>query len=154
VNLRAVEASQIGRVGDLAAIVNDLNEGDVLFVENTNQLRKDLVTVLLPALKDFEMSIIVGKGHGARTMRLAVRPFTLIGTGGKAFRLSARSTQRISRGAFVPSKPNNELEMVELAARLAAQGGISFEPQRRPCWPSSPRESCASRNDDTQAKRW
>jgi len=137
VNLRAVEASQIGRVGDLAAIVNDLNEGDVLFVENTNQLRKDLVTVLLPALKDFEMSIIVGKGHGARTMRLAVRPFTLIGT---AERLS--DCQRDLLNAFhavLSFQTYNELEMVELAARLAAQGGISFEPQRRPCWPSSPR---------------
>jgi holliday junction DNA helicase RuvB len=66
VNLRATEASQIERVSDLAAIINDLDEGEVLLVENVNRLQKDFVSVMLPALKDFELIIVVGKGPGAR----------------------------------------------------------------------------------------
>jgi holliday junction DNA helicase RuvB len=127
VNLKAVEASQIERGGDLAAIVNDLDEGDVLFVENINRLRKDLAAILVPATKDFELSVIVGKGPGARTMRLAVKPFTLVGT---AERQSDCPRDLLNAfHAVLSFQTYSENEMLELAARLATQLGISFEPR-------------------------
>jgi Holliday junction resolvasome RuvABC ATP-dependent DNA helicase subunit len=124
VNLRATE--EIKWAGDLAAIVNDLDEGDVLFVENINRLRKDLLAVLLPALKDFELNIIVGKGRGARSMKLAVKPFTLVGTAEKQ-----SDCPRDLLNAFhavLSFQPYNEAEIVEFAARLAAQAGVTLEP--------------------------
>jgi len=127
VNLKAVEASQIERGGDLAAIVNDLDEGDVLFVENINRLRKDLAAILVPATKDFELSVIVGKGPGARTMRLAVKPFTLVGT---AERQSDCPRDLLNAfHAVLSFQTYSENEMLELGARLATQLGISFEPR-------------------------
>ncbi len=126
VNLRAADASQIERAGDLASIINLLGKGDVLLLENVNRLHKHLVSVMLPALKDFELSIIVGKGSGARTMRLAVKPFTLIGTAEKQSDCSRDLLNAFH--AVLSFQRYNETEIIELADRLAAQAGISLEP--------------------------
>jgi HJR/Mrr/RecB family endonuclease len=125
VNLRATEGSQIERVGDLAAIVNDLDEGDVLFVENVNRLSKDIASVMLPALKDFELNIVVGKGPGARRMRLAVKPFTLVDTAEKQSECPRDLLNAFY--AVLSFQPYGEREMVEFVVRLTARAGTTIE---------------------------
>jgi len=71
VNLRVTSGPAIERAGDLAAIVNDLDEGDVLFIDEIHRLARVVEEILYPAMEDFELNIVVGKGPGARTMKLA-----------------------------------------------------------------------------------
>jgi Holliday junction DNA helicase RuvB len=125
VNLREVP-SQIERAGDLNAMIADLDEGDVFFVQNIGRLRRELISVIVDVMRDFELRIVVGKGPGARAMRLAVKPFTLVGTVEKQ-----SDCPRDLLNAFhmvLPFHPYNEAEIVEFAARLTAQAGIALEP--------------------------
>ncbi|HKV56571.1 MAG TPA: AAA family ATPase, partial [Candidatus Binataceae bacterium] len=66
VNLRSTSGPAIERAGDLAAIVNDLDEGDVLFIDEIHRLARVVEEILYPAMEDFELNIVVGKGPGAR----------------------------------------------------------------------------------------
>ena len=79
VNMRSTSGPAVERAGDLAAIVSGLDEGDVLFIDEIHRLARPVEEVLYPAMEDFELNIVVGKGPGARTMKLAVKPFTMIG---------------------------------------------------------------------------
>jgi SpoVK/Ycf46/Vps4 family AAA+-type ATPase len=79
VNLRVTAGPAIERAGDLAAIVSDLAPGDVLFIDEIHRLARVVEEILYPAMEDFELNLVVGKGPGARTMKLAVKPFTLVG---------------------------------------------------------------------------
>ena len=79
VNLRVTAGPAIERAGDLAAIVSDLGEGDVLFIDEIHRLARVVEEILYPATEDFELNIVVGKGPGARSMKLAVKPFTMVG---------------------------------------------------------------------------
>ncbi len=80
VNLMEAQAAAFERVADLAATINDLDKCDILLLENVKRLNKLSEGILPRALRDFELLIVVGKGPGARQMKLAVKPFTLIGT--------------------------------------------------------------------------
>jgi hypothetical protein len=126
VNLRENDCSRIERAGDLASIINDLEKGDVLLLLNVNRLRRYLVEILPLALKNFELDIVVGKGPGARTMRLAVKPFTLIGTAQK----EADCPQDLlnSLDVVIPLQRYREAEMLEFTERFAEQAGVSVEP--------------------------
>ena len=79
VNVRTTSGPAIERAGDLAAIVADLEKGDVLFIDEIHRLARVVEEILYPAMEDFELNIVVGKGPAARTMKLAVKPFTLVG---------------------------------------------------------------------------
>jgi Holliday junction DNA helicase RuvB len=78
-NLRPTSGPAIERAGDLAALVTDLAKGDVLFIDEIHRLARPVEEILYPAMEDFELNIVVGKGPGARTMKLAVKPFTMVG---------------------------------------------------------------------------
>ena len=69
----------IERPGDMAAILNSLNEGDVLFVDEIHRLNRIIEEILYPAMEDFAIDIVIGKGAGARSVRLELPKFTLIG---------------------------------------------------------------------------
>ncbi|HEY2492232.1 MAG TPA: Holliday junction branch migration DNA helicase RuvB [Paenibacillus sp.] len=89
VNLRTTSGPAIVRPGDLAALLTNLQEGDVLFIDEIHRLHRTVEEVLYPAMEDFALDIMIGKGPSARSVRLDLPPFTLIGATTRAGLLSA-----------------------------------------------------------------
>ncbi len=89
VNIRATSGPALERVGDLAAILTNLEPGDILFVDEIHRLNKLIEEVLYPAMEDFALDIVVGKGPSARTLRIDLPRFTLIGATTRLSLLSA-----------------------------------------------------------------
>ncbi len=89
VNIRTTSGPAIERPGDLAAILTNLQPNDVLFIDEIHQLHRSVEEVLYPAMEDFALDIIIGKGPSARSVRLDLSPFTLIGATTRAGKLSA-----------------------------------------------------------------
>lgn len=89
VNLRTTSGPAIERPGDLAAILTALEPGDVLFIDEIHRLQRSIEEVLYPAMEDFCLDIVIGKGPGARSVRLDLPPFTLVGATTRAGSLSA-----------------------------------------------------------------
>lgn len=89
VNVKMTSGPAIERPGDLAAIVSSLEPGDVLFIDEIHRLNRAIEEVLYPAMEDFCLDIVVGKGPTARSVRLDLPPFTLIGATTRAGALSA-----------------------------------------------------------------
>jgi Holliday junction DNA helicase RuvB len=89
VNLRTTSGPAIERPGDLAALLTNLQQGDVLFIDEIHRLNRSVEEVLYPALEDFALDIMIGKGPSARSVRLDLQPFTLIGATTRAGMLSA-----------------------------------------------------------------
>ncbi|UFJ39023.1 Holliday junction branch migration DNA helicase RuvB [Brevibacillus humidisoli] len=89
VNIRTTSGPAIERPGDLAAILTNLQEGDVLFIDEIHRLHRSVEEVLYPAMEDFALDIIIGKGPSARSVRLELPPFTLIGATTRAGLLSS-----------------------------------------------------------------
>lgn len=89
VNIRITSGPAIERPGDLAAILTNLSEGDVLFIDEIHRLSRSVEEVLYPALEDFALDIIIGKGPSARSIRLDLPKFTLIGATTKAGMLTS-----------------------------------------------------------------
>jgi len=79
VSIRVTSGPAIERIGDLAAILTSLNAGDILFVDEIHRLSRVVEEFLYPALEDSAIDWVTGKGPGARSIRLAIKPFTLIG---------------------------------------------------------------------------
>ncbi|MDF2715350.1 MAG: ATP-dependent helicase RuvB [Paenibacillus sp.] len=89
VNIRTTSGPAIERPGDLAAILTNLQEGDVLFIDEIHRLHRTVEEVLYPAMEDFALDIIIGKGPSARSVRLDLPAFTLVGATTRAGLLSA-----------------------------------------------------------------
>jgi Holliday junction DNA helicase RuvB len=89
VNIRVTSGPAIERPGDLAAILTNLQEGDVLFIDEIHRLQRTVEEVLYPAMEDFALDIMIGKGPSARSVRLDLPPFTLIGATTRAGLLSS-----------------------------------------------------------------
>src|SRR5437764_7432406 len=79
VNLRVTSGPALERAGDLAALLTNLDEGDVLFIDEIHRLGRTVEEVLYPAMEDFQLDIVIGKGPSARSIRLDVPRFTLVG---------------------------------------------------------------------------
>lgn len=79
VSIRVTSGPAVERQGDLAAILTNLNPGDVLFIDEMHRLGKAVEEVLYPAMEDFALDIVIGKGPAARAIRLTLPPFTVIG---------------------------------------------------------------------------
>jgi Holliday junction DNA helicase RuvB len=88
VNLRVTSGPAIERAGDLAAILTNLQQGDVLFIDEIHRLNRSVEEVLYPAMEDYCLDIMIGKGPSARSVRLDLPPFTLVGATTRAGRLS------------------------------------------------------------------
>ena len=84
VSLRITSGPAIERAGDLAAILTNLNENDVLFIDEIHRINRSVEEVLYPAMEDYCLDIIIGKGPSARSIRLDLPKFTLIGATTKA----------------------------------------------------------------------
>ena len=134
-NIRTTSGPAIERTGDLAAILTNLEEGDVLFIDEIHRLNRMVEEVLYPALEDFALDIVVGKGPAARSIRLDPPHFTLIGattrtgllTGplrdrfGIAFRLQYYTPEELAaivvRSAAILDVPISEDGALEIARR-------------------------------------
>ena len=88
-NIRVTSGPAIERPGDLASILANLNQGDVLFIDEIHRLSRSVEEVLYPAMEDFAIDIMIGKGPTARSIRVAVPKFTLVGATTRAGQLSA-----------------------------------------------------------------
>ncbi len=88
VNIRITSGPAIEKQGDLAALLTNLNEGDVLFIDEIHRLSKSVEEILYPAMEDFALDIIIGKGPAARSIRIDLPHFTLIGATTRAGQLS------------------------------------------------------------------
>jgi Holliday junction DNA helicase RuvB len=86
---RATSGPALERAGDLAAVITNLDAGDVLFVDEIHRLPRAVEEVLYPAMEDFQLDIVVGKGPAARSIRLELPPFTLVGATTRVGRVSA-----------------------------------------------------------------
>lgn len=89
VNLKITSGPAIEKPGELAAILNNLSEGDVLFIDEIHRLNRQVEEVLYPAMEDFSIDIVIGKGAGARSIRLDLPHFTLVGATTRAGMLTA-----------------------------------------------------------------
>lgn len=117
VNFRPTSAPAIERSGDLAALLTNLQERDVLFIDEIHRLSRQLEEILYSAMEDFSLDIIIGKGPSARSIRLDIAPFTLIGATTKAGNLSPPLRDRfgvISRLEYYSTEA-----LVEIVTRAA-----------------------------------
>ena len=89
VNIRITSGQAIEKPGDVAALLTNLNEGDILFVDEIHRLNRSVEEILYPAMEDYALDIIVGKGPSANSIRLDLPHFTLIGATTRAGQLSA-----------------------------------------------------------------
>lgn len=78
-NIKVTSGPALERVGDLAAILTNLEEGDVLFVDEIHRMNRNIEEVLYPAMEDYALDLVIGKGPTARTLRLDLKRFTLVG---------------------------------------------------------------------------
>jgi holliday junction DNA helicase RuvB len=125
VSMRSTSGPAVERAGDLAAIVSGLDEGDVLFIDEIHRLARPVEEVLYPAMEDFELNIVVGKGMGARTMPLAVKPFTLVGATTRSGLLSAPLRDRFGQHFHLDFYERDEL--TEIVARSARLLGVRID---------------------------
>lgn len=88
-NVKITSGPALERVGDLAAILTNLEDGDVLFVDEIHRMNRTIEEVLYPAMEDYALDIVIGKGPTARTLRLDLKKFTLVGATTKLSLLSA-----------------------------------------------------------------
>ena len=89
VNLRVTTGPAIEKAGDLAAILTNLQPNDVLFIDEIHRLNRQVEEILYPALEDHAIDIIMGKGPSARSLRVDLNPFTLVGATTRAGQLSS-----------------------------------------------------------------
>lgn len=119
VNFRVTSGPAIERAGDLAALLTNLGEKDVLFIDEIHRLSRNVEEVLYSAMEDFALDIIIGKGPSARSIRLDIAPFTLIGATTKAGALAAPLRDRfgvISRLEYY--QPEDLIHIIKRAAEI------------------------------------
>lgn len=115
VNIRITSGPAIEKPGDLAALLTNLSDGDVLFIDEIHRLSKSVEEVLYPAMEDFALDIIIGKGPSARSMRLDLPHFTLIGATTRAGQLSAPLRDRF--GVIFRLEMYNPEELSNIVSR-------------------------------------
>ena len=127
VNFRVTSGPAIEKPGDLAALLTNLSEGDVLFIDEIHRLSRAVEEVLYPAMEDNELDIIIGKGPSARSIRLDLNPFTLVGATTRAGQLSAPLRDRF--GVIFRLELYTPEELSEIVTRSAGILGINIEPE-------------------------
>jgi Holliday junction DNA helicase RuvB len=125
VDIKVTSGPAISRAGDLAAILTNLNENDVLFIDEIHRLNRSVEEVLYSAMEDFALDIVIGKGPAARSLRIDIAKFTLIGATTRAGSLSAPLRDRfgiISKFEFYTDK-----EIKDILIRSAMVLGIKID---------------------------
>ena len=124
-NLKVTSGPAIEKPGDMAAILNNLNEGDVLFVDEIHRLNRQVEEVLYPAMEDFVIDIVIGKDAGARSIRLDLPKFTLVGATTRAGLLTAPLRDRF--GVVQKLEFYNTDELKEIVRRSATVMGVEID---------------------------
>jgi len=124
VNIKITSGPAIERPGDMAAILNDLNEGDLLFIDEIHRLNRVVEEILYPAMEDFVIDIIVGKGSGAKSIRLELPKFTLVGATTRFGLLTAPLRDRF--GVIQRLEPYTVPELSKIITRSAGVLGIDI----------------------------
>ena len=149
VNIKATSGPVVERPGDLAAILSNLEEGDVLFIDEIHRLNPIVEEVLYPAMEDYQIDIMIGQGPGARSMKLPLKRFTLVGATtrsglltsplrdrfGHSFRLDfyspASLTQILKRSAAILDVVGEDEGIAEIARRSRGTPRIANRLLRR-----------------------
>jgi len=124
--IRVTSGPAIERAGDLASLLTNLQDGDILFIDEIHRLHRTVEEVLYSAMEDFKLDIMIGKGPSARSLRLDLPKFTIIGATTRAGALAAPLRDRfgmIHRLEFY--KPNEIQKIIERAAKILA---VSIKP--------------------------
>ena len=126
VNIRITSGPAIEKAGDLAALLTNLNENDVLFIDEIHRLNRSVEEVLYPAMEDYALDIIIGKGPAARSIRLDLPKFTLIGATTRAGQLSSPLRDRF--GVQLRLELYTPEELQAIVTRTAGILGVDIEP--------------------------
>ena len=125
VNIRVTSGPAIEKQGDLAALLTNLSENDILFIDEIHRLNKSVEEVLYPAMEDYALDIIIGKGPSARSIRLDLPKFTLIGATTRAGQLSAPLRDRF--GVILRLELYTPEQLTEIITRSAGILGIECD---------------------------
>ncbi len=125
VNLRVTSGPAIEKQGDLVAILTSLNQGDVLFIDEIHRLSRNVEEILYPAMEDFSLDIILGKGPSARSIRLDVPHFTLVGATTRSGQLTAPLRDRF--GVLLRLELYTPEQLAQIVTRSAGILGIEIE---------------------------
>ena len=126
VNIRITSGPAIEKPGDLAALLTNLNENDILFVDEIHRLNRSVEEILYPAMEDFAIDIIIGKGPSANSIRLDLPKFTLIGATTRAGQLSAPLRDRFGVTLRLELYTPEELSLI--VTRSAGILNVPIEP--------------------------
>ncbi len=123
--IKVTSGPSIEKSGDLASILTNLNEGDVLFIDEIHRLNHNVEEILYPAMEDFSLDFIIGKGPSARSVQIPLKKFTLVGATTKAGMLSSPLRDRF--GVLCRLEMYSIDELAEIARRSANTLGINIE---------------------------
>lgn len=124
--IKVTSGPAIERAGDLAAILTNLNENDVLFIDEIHRLNHNVEEILYPAMEDYKLDIIIGKGPSANNVQLKLPKFTLVGATTRAGMLSSPLRDRF--GVICRLETYTSAELSEIVTRSAKRLSISIEP--------------------------
>lgn len=124
VNMKITSGPAIEKPGEMAAILNNLQEGDVLFVDGIHRLNRQVEEVLYPAMEDYAIDIMIGKGASARSIRLDLPKFTLVGATTRAGMLTAPLRDRFGVVTRMEYYTVEELKMIILRSAKVLEVGI------------------------------
>ena len=127
VNIRITSGPAIEKPGDLAALLTNLSPGDILFIDEIHRLNRVVEEILYPAMEDFAIDIIVGKGPSANSIRLDLPKFTLVGATTRAGQLSAPLRDRF--GVSLRLELYTPEELARIVTRSATILGMDIEPK-------------------------
>jgi Holliday junction DNA helicase RuvB len=127
VNIHTTSGPAIERPGDLAAILTNLDERDVLFIDEIHRLNHSVEEILYPAMEDFGIDVMIGRGPSARSLRLSLKPFTVIGATTRAGRISSPLRDRF--GAVYRLDYYSTDELATIIDRSAGILGVEIEPE-------------------------
>ena len=127
VNIRITSGPAIEKPGDLAALLTNLNPGDILFIDEIHRLNRAVEEILYPAMEDFAIDIIVGKGPSANSIRLDLPKFTLVGATTRAGQLSAPLRDRF--GVSLRLELYTAEELARIVTRSATILGMDIDPK-------------------------
>jgi Holliday junction DNA helicase RuvB len=126
-NLHATSGPAIERPGDLAAILTNLEERDVLFIDEIHRMNHSVEEILYPAMEDFSIDVMIGRGPSARSLRLGLKPFTVVGATTRAGRIGGPLRDRF--GAVYRLDYYSTQELATIIERSAGILGVDIEPE-------------------------
>src|SRR5688572_946577 len=137
VGIRVTSGPALVRAGDVASILSDLQEGDVLFIDEIHRLGRAVEEILHPAMEDFVLDIVLGKGPAARSVRLPLPRFTLVGATTRTGLITGPLRDRFGFVARLDYYSTTELEAIVkrsatiLGVQLAADGAVEIARRSR-----------------------